>query len=776
MTMTNLYIPICGFCCAVLLIIVFFSKKRINNIETTLFSGMLITSFLDSIFMILIIYIAYVSKESVILLKILNKFDYLQFLLWLSLFFLYLIHISFKDNKKVYKHYKSIAKIVCIISAIAGLFILVLPVQLYNTDNIMYSYGQSCNVLYIVAVIYIVFSLLTLIINVKKLINRKYIPFYIFVLLAIIVLIMKRVNPGLVIITAALAYVDLIMYFTIENPDVKMLEKMELAKNEADKANRAKSDFLSSMSHEIRTPLNAIVGFSEMIKESDNLDEIHEDADDVIKASQTLLEIVNGILDISKIEAGKLEIVNSPYNAKELFNEVANLMKPKMNEKALDFQIEIAEDIPTTLYGDHSNIKKVITNILSNAYKYTEKGFVKYEVRCVNNQNVSRIIISVEDSGRGIKRENIDKLFTKFQRLAEDKNTTIEGTGLGLAITKQIVELMGGKVIVQSVYGSGSKFTIILDQRIEKVEVKEVKKEIDENIDLTDKKILIVDDNSLNLKVATKLIDKYNAKIDTTDSGFNCIDKIKSGEKYDLILLDDMMPKMSGVETLKKLKEIPRFNIPVVVLTANAITGMREKYLSEGFDNYLAKPINKNELLKILVRYLIDQDRTVDFGDLPKEIYEIGNNEEMDIAQPANNEEESISEEQNIEEIKKEENEKSPIDYLKENHIDIDKAIELLGDIDTYNDTLKEFINNSSIRKAKLEEYIETNDMDNYSIEVHSLKSDSKYLGFTSLAGLSFEHEVKSKENDLEYIKDNYNKLKDELDKIIDISNKYLGM
>lgn len=776
MTMTNLYIPICGFCCAVLLIIVFFSKKRINNIETTLFSGMLITSFLDSIFMILIIYIAYVSKESVILLKILNKFDYLQFLLWLSLFFLYLIHISFKDNKKVYKHYKSIAKIVCIISAIAGLFILVLPVQLYNTDNIMYSYGQSCNVLYIVAVIYIVFSLLTLIINVKKLINRKYIPFYIFVLLAIIVLIMKRVNPGLVIITAALAFVDLIMYFTIENPDVKMLEKMELAKNEADKANRAKSDFLSSMSHEIRTPLNAIVGFSEMIKESDNLDEIHEDADDVIKASQTLLEIVNGILDISKIEAGKLEIVNSPYNAKELFNEVANLIRPKMNEKALDFQIEIAEDIPTTLYGDHSNIKKVITNILSNAYKYTEKGFVKYEVRCVNNQNVSRIIISVEDSGRGIKRENIDKLFTKFQRLAEDKNTTIEGTGLGLAITKQIVELMGGKVIVQSVYGSGSKFTIILDQRIEKVEVKEVKKEIDENIDLTNKKILIVDDNSLNLKVATKLIDKYNPIIDTVDSGFNCIDKIASGEVYDLILLDDMMPKMSGVETLKKLKQISNFNTPVVVLTANAITGMREKYLSEGFDNYLAKPINKDELLKILVRYLIDQDRTVDFGDLPKEIYEIGNNEEIDIAQPTNNEETSISEEESIEELKKEDNEISPIDYLKENHIDIDKAIEILGDIDTYNDTLKEFINNSSIRKAKLDEYIENNDMDNYSIEVHSLKSDSKYLGFTSLAGISFEHEAKSREKDLEYIKDNYNKLKDELDKMIDISNKYIEM
>lgn len=773
--MTNLYFPICGFFGIALVVILFFSKKRVDNRETKLYGYMIISSLIDITLGIIILLLAYFCYDKYeitsMIIKFINKIDFIHYIFWPTLLFLYTIYIIYGDVL-----YNKLKKITIALDILSVIIEFVLPIELISNKGAMGVTGISTNFIYSIVSIYLLATTLTLVLNFKKGFHKKYIPMLTLLFFLALALYIRRVNPTLLVIPTMLIYVDLIMYFTIENPDVKMLEKMELAKNEADKANRAKSDFLSSMSHEIRTPLNAIVGFSEMIKESDNLDEIHEDADDVIKASQTLLEIVNGILDISKIEAGKLEIVNSPYNAKELFNEVANLMKPKMNEKALDFQIEIAEDIPTTLYGDHSNIKKVITNILSNAYKYTEKGFVKYEVRCINNKNVSRIIISVEDSGRGIKRENIDKLFTKFQRLAEDKNTTIEGTGLGLAITKQIVELMGGKVIVQSVYGSGSKFTIILDQRIEKVEVKEVKKEIDENIDLTDKKILIVDDNSLNLKVATKLIDKYNAKIDTTDSGFNCIDKIKSGNNYDLILLDDMMPKMSGVETLKKLKEIPRFNIPVVVLTANAITGMREKYLSEGFDNYLAKPINKNELLKILVRYLIDKDRTVDFGDLPKEIYEIGNNEEIDIAQPANNEEESISEEQNIEEIKKEENEKSPIDYLKENHIDIDKAIELLGDIDIYNDTLKEFINNSDKRKEKFTKYIDNNDMDNYSIEVHSLKSDAKYLGFTSLAGLSFEHEVKSKENDLEYIKDNYNKLKDELDKIIDISNKYIEM
>ena len=455
--MHNLYIPICGFLCALLLIICFFTKERVKNMETKLFSGMLITSFLDSVFMILIILIAYVSKDSIVVLKVLNKLDYLQFLLWIWLFFLYIIYIAYKDNQIIYKHYSNIFKLTGIINIIIIFVLFMVPVYLYNTNNVMYSYGPSCNVLYMTSAIYIVLILFTLIVNLKKIVSKKYLPFYIFAVFAIIVLIMKKVNPGLVIITAVLAYVDLIMYFAIENPDVKMLNQMELAKNEAEKANSAKTDFLSSMSHEIRTPLNAIVGFSECIKNTDDINEAHEDAEDVIKASKTLLEIVNGILDISKIEAGKLEIINSPYDSKELLNQVAKLIKPKMEEKALDFKVSIADDIPKTLYGDHANIKKIITNLLSNAAKYTEKGFVKYEVRCINNKNVCRLVISIEDSGRGIKEENMNKLFTKFQRLEEDRNTTLEGTGLGLAITKQLVELMGGKIVVQSVYGSGSK-------------------------------------------------------------------------------------------------------------------------------------------------------------------------------------------------------------------------------------------------------------------------------------------------------------------------------
>ena len=441
-----------------------------------------------------------------------------------------------------------------------------------------------------------------------------------------------------------------------------------------------------------------------------------------------------------------------------------------MDEKALDFQISISEDIPEVLYGDHANLKKIITNLLSNAAKYTDSGFVKYDVKCINNNKTTRLIISVEDSGRGIKKENIDKLFTKFQRLDEDRNTTIEGTGLGLAITKQLVELMGGKIVVHSDYKKGSKFTVIIDQKIENEPIKKDEKKKQTKLDLKGKKILIVDDNTLNLKVAAKFLEIYNPEVETVESGFACLEKVKDNN-YDLILLDDMMPKMSGVETLKKLKENEDFKTPVVVLTANAISGMKEKYLNEGFDDYLAKPINKEELKNILEKVLNKEEETSIFGELPKEVYEIGNKKQIPIAQPANTTSQ-IEEE-------KSENNNDPTDndntsILIENGVNLESALELLGGIDTYNETLEEFVNASEKRKQRIEKYLEKENMNDYSIEVHALKSDCKYLGFMKLADIAFNHELKSKTSNQEFIKNNYQELITEWNKILNISKEYL--
>ena len=456
-------------------------------------------------------------------------------------------------------------------------------------------------------------------------------------------------------------------------------------------------------------------------------------------------------MDISKIEAGKLEITNSSYNAKNVLEEVAKLITPKMKEKGLDFSYSIADDLPSTLYGDHANLRKIITNLLSNACKYTDSGFVRYTVNCVNNDNVCKLIISVEDSGRGIKKENVDKLFTKFQRLEEDKNTTIEGTGLGLAITKQLVELMGGKIVVHTVYGEGSKFTVVLNQRIEKCEIKEEQVIASSALNLKNIKILIVDDNALNLKVASKLLARFGAlNIECVDSGFNCLDKINNGEKYDVILMDDMMPKMSGIETLHKLKKNSNFDIPVIALTANAISGMREKYLSEGFDDYLAKPIEKEELIKVMKVILKDKivfDKKTSNTDLFSMIEENNKVVETDYG----------------------------INYLKNNGVDLEKSLELLGDMEMFDMTLKDFFDTAFDRWKSILECKEKNDLESYAILVHSLKSDSKYLGFMRLSEIAYEHELKSKDKDLGFINRHFKELGDEFNRVLLIIKNYLN-
>ncbi len=752
---------ICTLVFSITLNVMFQLKKHIFSSETRIFSIALIVNIIGFITEIFCkISINSLGMDSIYT-KIVTIVYLIYQIMFVSVISIYVLFSCIDDKEKYKKSYKKLNILYYILSFI----VIFLPFQIHKG----YATGIAVYYTYIIASISMTIWLLLIIINYKREKIRQFIPLIILIVFGTFAAAIQLFNPSITLITCVHFFVLFIMYHTIENPDMKMIEKLELAKEEADKANHAKTDFLSSMSHEIRTPLNAIVGFSECIKSTDDIEEAHNDADDVIKASHTLLEIVNGILDISKIEAGKLEIVNSDYNSKELFKDVAKLVKPRMEEKALDFQISIASDIPDTLYGDNANVQKVITNVLGNAAKYTEKGYVKYDVRCINNKNICRLVISIEDSGRGIKKENIDKLFTKFQRLDEDRNTTIEGTGLGLAITKQLVELMGGKIIVQSVYGSGSKFTIIIDQRIEKVIVEAKKKEdLNINIDLTNKKILIVDDNPLNLKVASKILSGYNPIIEVVDNGFSCVEKINNGEKYDLILLDDMMPKKSGVETLNELKQIKGFNTVTIALTANAITGMREKYLDAGFDEYLAKPINRNELKRLLIKYLVNNDRSINFGELPHEIYEIGSTAEIPITGKIEETSKIPEEETKIKE------DTSSLEYLKSNNIDVEKALELLGDVEMYNSTIKEFISGVDEKVNKLSSYKNENNMKDYAIEVHSLKSDSKYLGFNTLAEIAYDQELKSKENDSDYISKNYDKLITELKKNLEIVKKYL--
>lgn len=596
---TGLFFPTCALGFSILLNIVYFSKRRLKNIENKLYQFLVVSNLFALLFEYACTYFSlnYVPFISDLVLKI----YLLLLLIWITIFTIYMIYITKKNHH--------ISKIFWLIAVV----IFTIPILIFPISFSIGKYGPivngfSINLVYIASFTFISIWVIVAILNKSFNFNKKIIPIMIYILLGITTSIIQKYVPGLLLITPTETLVTFLMYFTIENPDLKMIEELNIAKESAVRASNAKTEFLSNMSHEIRTPLNAIVGFSEALQNDDRIPkEAKEDIEDIVMASDSLLEIVNGILDISKIEADKLEIVNTTYSLRKILDELVVLTKGRLgDDKQVELRTNFSDNLPATLYGDYTRIKQIVLNLLTNAVKYTDTGYIDFIVEADNiKEDVCRLTISVEDTGIGIKKDEIDKLFTKFERLDEERNITIEGTGLGLAITKKLVELMHGKMVVQSVYGKGSKFTVSLDQKIVfDQEIATDKEQIISKGNYKGKRILVVDDNKLNLKVAERLLREYNVFVDEVSSGKEAIDRINMGIPYNLILMDDMMPKMTGCETLKELKNDKNFHIKTVALTANAISGMKEKYLSIGFDDYLAKPIKKEELEVILDKFL----------------------------------------------------------------------------------------------------------------------------------------------------------------------------
>ncbi len=485
-------------------------------------------------------------------------------------------------------------------------------------ENGTYTHGPVYFLIFVLQVLVITMSILLLISNRKKMEKRQLAAIWLFMLIIVMGFILQAVlfqKTLLVFYNFALAAMTVL--FVIETPDYnKLSDALKDAaeqRKRADIANQAKSHFLANMSHEIRTPMNAIVGMDEMILRETENPKVKKYALNIRSAGNTLLSIINDILDLSKIESGKMELVPVEYDFSSVLNDIVNMTMKKAQEKGLHYELTVDPDIPSVLYGDEIRVRQVILNLTNNAIKYTADGSVRVDVSYRKEEH--KLLCSVRDTGMGIKPEDMEKLFSSFQRLDEVKNRNIEGTGLGLNVAKNLTELMGGMIRVESTYGQGSCFTAeMVQEAVSDIPIGDYTKHLEEaqsrneafqtQIAAPDARILIVDDNEMNLEVITELLRATEAETMTASSGQECIAALEK-TAFDLVFLDQMMPGMSGTQTLEIIKNRHLCDeTPIVILTADAIVGARDAYVRAGFTDYLSKPVMYPELEEILLKHL----------------------------------------------------------------------------------------------------------------------------------------------------------------------------
>lgn len=524
-------------------------------------------------------------------------------------------------------------------------------------------------------------------------------------------------------------------YLIITSEKAKESDELREAKEEAENANRAKSQFLANMSHEIRTPIHGIMGMNEMVLRESSDENIRTYAQNIKHASENLLEIINGILDFSKIEAGRVEIQNYNYQISSLANDIINMIQPMTEEKKLELKFEVDENLPCELYGDESKIRQIMINLLNNAVKYTKQGTVTLVMDgTVSGDNLD-LNIKVKDTGIGIKEENIEKLFLDFERIDLHKNRDIEGTGLGLAIVHRLIKYMGGNIQVSSVYGEGTEFTVSIPQKIinhQKIGEfkaqyeKENESEYLETFVAPDAQILIVDDHKMNLMVMEGLLKSTEAQVTICESGAECIEHMIM-KTFDIVFLDHMMPEMNGIETLEKIieKDLKK-DTTIVALTANAIVGVKEMYLSKGFDDYLSKPVEVRKLEHVLKKYIPD-----------KKIRQI----------------------KQLKEKKKEQQKESIVNGYIDQNVGMKYSAQSK---DMYISFLDVYCEYGEEKRHQIEDSFTAEKWSDYVTFMHSVKSTSLNIGGVKLSNMAAEMEKRGKayfngsNEDLGYIKDNY--------------------
>lgn len=614
---TSIGFTISGFIFSILIAAVYFTKKKYKNVENNIYRFLLITTIILLLLEFICVYTMSIRDKIPVLNEFLCRLYILGDVVWFNWILAYLRVIS--ENKK----YTSVIEVFenglnflfVILSSI--LFFLSCMMEIKYTsgpNNELYVIGgKSVYILYVAFIFVSVYMLKVLFSNLNKSTITKRIPIFVFLVFFAFLGIIQLLYTDLNELTYLFAVCIVSMYFTIENQDIKLASELEEAKKAAEAADIAKTDFLSKMSHEIRTPMNTIMGFSESLLDEDKFveNEVKHDVRNIYNAGKNLLEIINNILVFSRIESGKEQVDNVEYSLMDIIVELESFIYSKIDVSKVKFNININKNIPLNYYGDKLKVYRMILNILNNSSKYTLNGNITLDVdmeKC-EDKDFGILVFKTNDTGYGIKKENLKKLFEGFY---DDKNSISldvqNGTGLELSVVKKLADMLDAKISFESQYGIGTSFVIKVKQKIigtslikDYISPKKVKENI--YFDCSEYSILIVDDNKLNLKVTERLLNQYNVKYEIAESGKKCIEKVKEGRKYDLILLDHMMPELDGIETIRILKKSKLKLPPIVAMTANVVTELKDMYFEEGFDDYISKPIDIKQLNNLMEKY-----------------------------------------------------------------------------------------------------------------------------------------------------------------------------
>ena len=575
--MTGIPFSICCLMFLIILAIFYFSKKRLDTIDNKLFAILMIINIVG-IFIDIFGFVSFsiLGKDNLFNFLV-SKIYLIYFLAYVFILFLYIYNISTQNLKMKVKKFSAMFFAVSFVISLC-------PISIYFENNIGYTSGLSVSITYLIGVLMIITMLYYLIKYVRIIGYKKYTPLFAFVVLLILVVVIQNINPALTLMLFANTVVTYLMYFTIENPDMKLLEEAHKAKEISDSANEEKTLFLYNMTQEIRNITNDINDDADIILDSKDWNETYDSARDIKATTSKFTNMTNEILDVSNIDSSTIKVYNSKYNIKNLLKQVINVYGNLCKDKELKFITNIDHDIPEVLYGDSIGLKEVLNTVLSNSVKYTSKGFVELSVNTIIKNDICRLIITIEDSGIGIRSEDINKIKVDNKSLAKANKT---------------ITMMNGTMLISSDYGVGTKVKLILDQKIEIEENTEVAKyeSVFDDID-----ILCVDDSEAGLKIIDKLLKGTNIKIDKAETGKECLDKIKIN-KYDLVLLDEELSQITGMDLMKKINEIRNFKTPVILLTKDNSYEYNEEYMKIGFSNYLLKPIKKEELINKINEY-----------------------------------------------------------------------------------------------------------------------------------------------------------------------------